>query len=818
MMHPRTIQLIMDSLRYWVLDMHVDGFRFDLAATLARELHDVDRLSAFFDVIHQDPVISQVKLIAEPWDLGEGGYQVGNFPVGWAEWNGKYRDTVRRYWRGDEGQLSELGYRLTGSSDLYEAGGRRPYASVNFVTAHDGFTLGDLVAYDAKHNEGNGEDNRDGTDHNLSWNGGVEGPTDDAKIREIRERQMRNFLATLFLSQGIPMLCGGDEIGRSQSGNNNAYCQDNDISWFQWSLSRPAARLLEFTQRLIRLRREHPVFHRRTFFHGRRVLGAASKDLSWFRPDGKELTEDDWGNGQMRCLGLQAGRRRDRGGRRHGRAHRRRYLPRAPERPRPGHRLHPARPRRARALGARAGHPRMGRGRPGPGVPPRRGLRPGRAGRSSCSGCAPGPAVNEDSAMITTPEFDSELHRTAIAQLDAVAARLQLDPNIHERLRYPRRALVVSVPVMMDSGRTEVFIGYRVHHSTALGPTKGGLRYDGDVNLGEVTALAMLMSWKCALMGLPYGGAKGGVRCLPRGMSAREREHLTRRYTAEIILMIGPDIDIPAPDLGTDEQTMAWMMDTYSMTQGKSVPGVVTGKPIIVGGSAGRREATGRGIVYVLYQAAKNLGQELRGKTIVVQGFGNVGAVAARMLWNDGAVIAGVSDFKGAIWNPRGIDIPQLEAHVAATGSVVDFPGTEALSNAQILEQPCDVLIPAAVGSQLHAGNADRIKASIVAEGANGPTTPEADQILRDRGVTVIPDILSNAGGVVVSYFEWVQGLQHYFWTESEIIARLQELMARAFTRVWQSAQKDGVDLRTAALMEGVRRVADAHVVRGLYP
>jgi glutamate dehydrogenase (NAD(P)+) len=301
-------------------------------------------------------------------------------------------------------------------------------------------------------------------------------------------------------------------------------------------------------------------------------------------------------------------------------------------------------------------------------------------------------------------------------------------------------------------------------------------------------------------------------------MSVREREHLTRRYTAEIILMIGPDIDIPAPDLGTDEQTMAWMMDTYSMTQGKSVPGVVTGKPIIVGGSAGRREATGRGIVYVLYQAAKNLGQELRGRTIVVQGFGNVGAVAARMLWNDGAVIAGVSDFKGAIWNPRGIDIPQLEAHVAATGSVVDFPGTEALSNAQILEQPCDVLIPAAVGSQLHAGNADRIKASIVAEGANGPTTPEADQILRDHGVTVIPDILSNAGGVVVSYFEWVQGLQHYFWTESEIIARLQELMARAFTRVWQSSQKDGIDLRTAALMEGVRRVADAHVARGLYP
>ena len=344
---------------------------------------------------------------------------------------------------------------------------------------------------------------------------------------------------------------------------------------------------------------------------------------------------------------------------------------------------------------------------------------------------------------MTTPEFDSELHRTAIAQLDAVATRLELDPNIHERLRYPRRALVVSIPVMMDSGRTEVFIGYRVHHSTALGPTKGGLRYDIDVNLGEVTALAMLMSWKCALMGLPYGGAKGGVRCTPRTMSPREREHLTRRYTVEIILMIGPDLDIPAPDLGTDEQTMAWMMDTYSMTQGKSVPGVVTGKPIIVGGSAGRREATGRGIVYVLYQAAKSLGQELRGKKIVVQGFGNVGAVAARMLWNDGAVIAGIADFKGAIWNPRGIDVPQLETYVAETGSVVGFPGTAPLSNAELLEQPCDVLIPAAVGSQIHAGNADRIKALIIAEGANGPTTPEADRILRDRGVTVIPDILA---------------------------------------------------------------------------
>jgi glutamate dehydrogenase/leucine dehydrogenase len=415
-------------------------------------------------------------------------------------------------------------------------------------------------------------------------------------------------------------------------------------------------------------------------------------------------------------------------------------------------------------------------------------------------------------------EFDSELHRTAIAQLDRVAARLGLDPDVHERLRYPRRALVVSVPVRMDSGKTEVFVGYRVHHNTVLGPTKGGLRYAPDVDLGEVTALAMLMSWKCALMGLPYGGAKGGVRCDPRKMSMQEKENLTRRYTAEIILMIGPDLDIPAPDLGTDEQTMAWMMDTYSMTQGKSVPGVVTGKPLIVGGSAGRREATGRGIVYALYQAARHLGHELRGRKVVVQGFGNVGGVAARLLWREGGVIVGISDVKGGIWKPDGIDIRQLEAHVAETGSVTGFPGSEPISNADLIGQPCDVLIPAAVGGQIHADNADRVKAAIVAEGANGPTTPEADVILRERGVTVIPDILANAGGVVVSYFEWVQGLQYYFWRESEITARLQEVMTRAFNRVWALASKESTDLRTAALMEGIRRVAEGYKVRGLYP
>jgi len=303
--HPRTLQLIMDSLRYWVLEMHVDGFRFDLASALARELHDVDRLGAFFDIIHQDPVLSQVKLIAEPWDLGAGGYQVGNFPVLWAEWNDQYRDTVRRYWKGDEGQVGPLASRLTGSSDLYGRGGRRPFASINFVTAHDGFTLEDLVSYDAKHNEANGEANRDGSDNNLSWNCGAEGPTDDEGILTLRSRQQRNFLATLLLSQGVPMLCGGDEIGRSQQGNNNAYCQDSELSWHDWRFDRPRRDLLAFTRQLIRLRRAHPVFRRRQFFYGRRLQGSEVKDLAWFRPDGKEMSDADWREPAARCLGLR---------------------------------------------------------------------------------------------------------------------------------------------------------------------------------------------------------------------------------------------------------------------------------------------------------------------------------------------------------------------------------------------------------------------------------------------------------------------------------------------------------------------------------
>ena len=305
MVHPRVLQLIMDSLRYWVLDMHVDGFRFDLASTLARELHEVDKLGAFFDIIHQDPVLSQVKLIAEPWDLGEGGYQVGNFPVGWTEWNGRYRDTVRAFWKGDGGMMSEMATRLAGSSDLYEHSGRRPYASINFVTCHDGFTLQDLVSYNEKHNEANLEGNRDGENNNLSWNCGVEGPTDDPAIVALRERQKRNFIATLMLSQGVPMISGGDELSRTQRGNNNAYCQDNEISWYDWQLDERRRDFLEFVRYVVKLRREHPVLRRRRFFQGRPIRGSGIKDISWFEPSGKEMDDAAWNNPAARCLGFR---------------------------------------------------------------------------------------------------------------------------------------------------------------------------------------------------------------------------------------------------------------------------------------------------------------------------------------------------------------------------------------------------------------------------------------------------------------------------------------------------------------------------------
>jgi glycogen operon protein len=305
MTHPRVLQIIMDSLRYWVLEMHVDGFRFDLASALARELYDVDRLGAFFDIIHQDPVLSQVKLIAEPWDLGQGGYQIGNFPVLWTEWNGKYRDCVRHFWRGDGGTVAELATRLAGSSDLYAHNGRRPYASINFVTSHDGFTLHDLVSYGHKHNEANGEDNRDGDNHNISWNCGVEGPTDDPAIRTLRERQKRNFIATLFLSQGVPMICGGDELSRTQQGNNNAYCQDNELSWTDWTLTEERRTFLEFCCRASRLMRDHPVLRRRRFLQGRWLRGTEAKDIMWLAPSGIEMSEPEWSTGEVKCLGVR---------------------------------------------------------------------------------------------------------------------------------------------------------------------------------------------------------------------------------------------------------------------------------------------------------------------------------------------------------------------------------------------------------------------------------------------------------------------------------------------------------------------------------
>jgi glycogen operon protein len=303
--HPQVLKLIMDSLRYWVLELHVDGFRFDLASTLARELHDVDRLSSFFDIIHQDPVLSQVKLIAEPWDVGEGGYQVGNFPVLWAEWNDRYRDTARRFWRGDEDQMAELGYRLTGSSDLYQEDGRNPYSSINYVVSHDGFTLNDLVSYDQRHNEANGEGNRDGHDNNLSCNYGWEGPTDNPDIIAVREQQKRNFLATILFSQGVPMICGGDEVGRTQRGNNNAYCQDNDISWVDWQLTPAQEELLEFTRRLIEIRKRHISLRRRKFFRGRRIRGADVKDITWLNGDGREMTDAEWDSPWLRSIGMR---------------------------------------------------------------------------------------------------------------------------------------------------------------------------------------------------------------------------------------------------------------------------------------------------------------------------------------------------------------------------------------------------------------------------------------------------------------------------------------------------------------------------------
>jgi glutamate dehydrogenase (NAD(P)+) len=415
-------------------------------------------------------------------------------------------------------------------------------------------------------------------------------------------------------------------------------------------------------------------------------------------------------------------------------------------------------------------------------------------------------------------EMDSDTYQMAVCQLDLVAERLGLERDVLARLRLPQRCMVVSVPVLMDNGETQVFIGYRVHHNLVLGPGKGGLRYHPSVSLGDVSALAMWMTWKCALVGLPFGGAKGGVHCDPTTMSARERERLTRRYTQEILLVIGPQVDILAPDVNTNEETMAWIMDTYSMQVGYSVPGVVTGKPIVIGGSLGRREATGRGVVYCVQEACALQKMPIQGARIVVQGFGNVGSVTAALMHELGARVIAVSDVQGGIYHDRGLDIPKLLKHQQGRKTIVDFPEAEAITNADLLTLPCDILVPAALERQITVDNAQSIQCRILAEGANGPTTPEADVILRQREIFVIPDVLCNAGGVTVSYFEWVQDLQNYFWTETQINRRLRQVLIKAFREVYAEAEGAQVDMRTAALMLGVGRVAQGERVRGLFP
>ena len=403
-------------------------------------------------------------------------------------------------------------------------------------------------------------------------------------------------------------------------------------------------------------------------------------------------------------------------------------------------------------------------------------------------------------------------------QLDTVAKRLGLNTSIHERLRYPKRSLSISIPVTMDNGIVRVFQGYRVHHNLFRGPAKGGIRYQEDVSLDEVSALAMWMTWKCALMEIPFGGAKGGVICTPREMSQGELERMTRRMTAELMIFLGPNKDIPAPDMNTNAQTMAWIMDTYSMNVGYSVPSVVTGKPIALGGSKGREDATGSGCLFTILELLKRTNRSVDGLRVAVQGFGNVGGTVARLIQQAGATVVAVSDYMGGIYRPNGLDIPSVVSHVKEAGQVGGFADSDRVTNQELLELECDVLIPAALGNQITAVNADRIRAKIIAEGANGPTTPEADQILQTRGITVIPDILANAGGVTVSYFEWVQGLMEFFWSEDEVRQRLNRIMTQAFESTWNMAQKEQVDLRTAAYMLAVARVAEAGTLRGVYP
>jgi glutamate dehydrogenase (NAD(P)+) len=416
--------------------------------------------------------------------------------------------------------------------------------------------------------------------------------------------------------------------------------------------------------------------------------------------------------------------------------------------------------------------------------------------------------------VITTPEHS--LYAIAVEQFNQAADLIGLEDELRQILSTCKRELTVNFPVEMDDGSIKVFTGYRVHHNLAAGPAKGGIRYHPNVTLDEVKALAMWMTWKCAIMGLPFGGGKGGVRVDPKLLSPGELQNLTRRYTTEISILLGPHQDIPAPDVNTNPQIMAWIMDTYSMHQGHSVPAVVTGKPVEVGGSEGRREATGRGVMLVVREAAKLLGMSLIGARVAVQGYGNVGSAAARLLAGQGCRIIAVSDVRGGAYDPNGLDLAELDEYVRANGTVFGF--ATPITNADLLELDCDVLIPAAVENQITAANAHRVKAKVVAEGANGPTTPEADRILNERGIFVIPDILANAGGVTVSYFEWVQDLQSFFWDEEDINAKLEKVMVRAFREVVNLARSERVDLRLAAHILAVSRVAQAIRLRSIYP
>ncbi len=404
-------------------------------------------------------------------------------------------------------------------------------------------------------------------------------------------------------------------------------------------------------------------------------------------------------------------------------------------------------------------------------------------------------------------------------QLERVGELLNLDKGIVERLKFPRKTLIVSLPIKLDNGETKSFTGYRVQHDLAMGPSKGGIRYYPDVDLGEVSALAMWMTWKCALMNLPFGGAKGGICCDPSKMSMSELEKLTRRYTTEILSMIGPEKDIPAPDMYTDERTMAWIMDTYSNYFGYAIPGVVTGKPVGLGGSLGRKEATGAGVAFTIYNVInKVLKKDKNTYDIAIQGFGNVGANAAKYLYESGNRIIAISDINGGLYNKDGLDIPKVFDYVAQHKTITGFKEAEFITNEELLELPCDFLVPCALGNVITKDNAPNVKARFIVEGANGPVTNEADEILNDKGIVVVPGILANAGGVTVSYFEWVQDIQRLFWEEKEVITNLERLMNKAFDEVFAISQNRSVDMRTAAMMIGVNRVAEAKRMRGLYP